>query len=194
MNTSIFDKNEFALSKGSFGQAFLCVVRTAVSFIILPLCIFALMDGVMDVAVANGMFGTEMFERMTEVSEVMLKRAIKYSLPFLIIAIPMGFYPSGNAAKIPFRLIFAAYMIIWIWVITGGGVIFAEMGSMSISGGLSIDSIGLTMNVTNILYITLMIAVAKGFLAFSEYGSHREKYLEELYKKEKKRRKVEESL
>jgi hypothetical protein len=194
MNTSIFDKNEFALSKGSFGQSFLCVVRTAVGFIIIPLCTFALIEGVMDVAIANGMFSSSMFDDMTDLSQGMLMRAIKYSLPFLIIAIPMGFYPSGNAAKIPFRLLFAVYMVIWIWVITNGGVIFAEMGTIPIGGGLTMDSIGLRINLTNVLYITLMIALAKGFLAFSEYGSHREKYLEELNKKEKKRRKVEESL
>ena len=194
MNTSIFDKNEFALSKGSFGQAFLCVIKTAVSFIILPLCLFALMEGVMDIAVANGMFSSGMFEDMTDISQGMIRRAIKYSLPFLIIAIPMGFYPSGNAAKIPFRLIFAIYMVIWIWVITGGGVMFAEMSSIPIGGSLAVDHIGLTIDLTNVLYITLMIGLAKGFLAFSEYGSHREKYLQELHKKEKKRRKVEESL
>jgi len=194
MSNSIFDKNEFALSKGSFGQSFLCVVRTAVGFIIIPLCMFALMEGVMDVAIANGMFSSSMFDDMTDLSQGMLMRAIKYSLPFLIIAIPMGFYPSGNAAKIPFRLLFAVYMVIWIWVITNGGVIFAEMGTIPIGGGLTMDSIGLRINLTNVLYITLMIALAKGFLAFSEYGSHREKYLEELNKKEKKRRKVEESL
>jgi len=194
MSASIFDKNEFALSKGSFGQSFLCVVRTAVGFIILPLCVFALMDGIMDVAVANGMFGTDMFDDMASLSQTMLMRAIKYSLPFLIIAIPMGFYPQGNAAKIPFRLLFAVYMVIWIWVITNGGVIFAEMGTIPIGGGLTMDGISLKLNLTNVLYITLMIGLAKGFLAFSEYGSNREKYLQELHKKEKKRRKVEESL
>jgi len=194
MNTSIFDKNEFALSKGSYGQAFLCVIRTAISFIIIPLCFFALIVGVTDIAVANGMFDSDMFKDMTAISREMIGRAIKYSLPFLIIAIPMGFYPSGNAAKIPFRLIFAAYMIIWIWVITGGGVMFTELSSIPIGGGLSMDRIGITINLTNVLYITLMIGLAKGFLAFSEYGSHREKYLEELHKKENKRRKVEESL
>ena len=194
MNTSIFDKNEFALSKGSFGQSFLCVIRTAVAFIILPLCVFALVEGVMDVAAANGMFDMNMLDNMTDVSQEMLMRAIKYSLPFLIIAIPMGFYPSGNAAKIPFRLIFAVYMIIWIWVITGGGMILAEIGSMPIGGLLTIDRVGITVNLTNVMYISMMIGIAKGFLAFSEYGSHREKYLEELHKKETKRRKLEESL
>ena len=194
MNTTIFDKNEFALSKGSFGQSFLCVVKTAVGFIILPLCVYALMEGMMDLAVANGMFGTTMFEDMSNVSQSMLTRAIKYSLPFLIIAIPMGFYPSGNAAKIPFRLIFAVYMVIWIWIITGGGVIITELGSLPITGNLTMDQVGIAMNVANVMYISMMIGLAKGFLAFSEYGSHRKKYLEELNKKEKKRRKVEESL
>lgn len=179
---------------GDFGKAFSSLASTIVTFILIPLSIFALMEGIMTYASGSGlgMFDPDMLDQLVGVTQETLERAIKYSIPFLVIAIPMGFYARGNIAKVPFRLIWAVYMMIWMWMILQGGVFTTAMHDIGIET-INISTISIALDLTFIIYITLMVCVTKGFLAFSEYGSYHKEYVEELEerkeKKEKKSRK-----
>lgn len=173
---------------GQIGGAFLMFVKILFIFVIVPLSAYALLTGLMDIAAQNG---TELFDGSSQ-DQIMtlardtLVRALAFSIPLLIIAIPMGFYPAGNAAKIPFRLMFAIYLAIWTWIVTTGGIFdFAISGIQS--GSMDISSISVTLDLTLLIYIVIILCIVKGFLAFSEYGSNREKYLEDVEEREYRR-------
>lgn len=177
--------------EGDGGRAFLSFAKAALVFIIFPLSMYALLQGLVNTS--DGVEYAELFmnDQMIGLMKETVERAIKYSIPFLIIAIPMGFYARGNAAKIPFRIIWALYTAIWIWVLAQGGLFTTALNDLSF-GTINISSVSIALDLTAFLYITLMICVTKAFLAFSEYGSYRKEYLESLEEKEKKRKKREE--
>lgn len=180
--------SSFALKNGDAGKAFSSFAKSVLVFILIPLSTFALLDGLMGIAASQGgsNLDPDALAGMADMLRQITERAIKYSMPLLIIAIPMGFYPRGNAAKIPFRLIWAIYMMIWIWVLAEGGQFTTSLNEISF-GSFTVRSIEITLDLTFILYITMMVCIARGFLAFSEYGSYREEYLENLEKREEKR-------
>lgn len=177
--------SNFSLENGDAGKAFLSLAKTVFVFIFMPLSLYALFTGVVDSASAGGGFlnpGT--LDQMKTVIDQLIRKAIKYAIPFLIISVPLGFYPRGNAAKIPFRMAWAFYMAVWIWILAEGGSSTALSG-LSL-GTVAIDSFRLNLDLTHIMYISLMVCITKGFLAFSEYGSYHEEYLESLESKGRK--------
>ncbi|MCL1905330.1 MAG: hypothetical protein FWG19_04330, partial [Methanomassiliicoccaceae archaeon] len=80
------------------------------------------------------------------------------------------------------RVIFALYLGAWLWVASHGGVFtmtLPDPGTIS----ASISSMELSLDVTYIVYVLIIICIARMFLAFAELGGHRKKYLEALEKK-----------
>ncbi|MDR0334915.1 MAG: hypothetical protein LBH69_03415 [Methanomassiliicoccaceae archaeon] len=106
---------------------------------------------------------------------------MKYAIPLLLLAIPIGFYRAGSYARIPFKIIFAVYLGSWLWVASHGGVFSATVDGIEISGITS--SLTLGLDVRYVVYVTLMICFAMMFLAVSEFGGNRQKYFEYLEKK-----------
>ncbi len=109
--------SDYALKNGSVARGIGSFIKTLISFVIVPLVILIVADKVMDMAateLGSYMDTTSMKDAMAVARDV-AEDAIRYSLPFLVLSIPIGFYPRGNSARIPFKLIWAFYMAIYIF-------------------------------------------------------------------------------
>ena len=106
---------------------------------------------------------------------------MKYAIPLILLAIPIGFYRKGSYARIPFRIAFSIYLASWLWIASNGGIFSASLSDEWISGTVSTVTLGI--DVRYIVYITMMICFAMVFLAFAEFGGNRKKYFEILEKK-----------
>jgi len=105
---------------------------------------------------------------------------MKYAIPLVLLAIPIGFYRAGSYARIPFKIVFSLYLGSWLWVSSHGGVFSAAAGA-DIGGIASTITLGLDMRY--VVYVTLMICFAMMFIAIAEFGGNRQKYFEWLEKK-----------
>ncbi len=154
---------------------------TLFTLILLPLSLFALINGL----VAN--MGTELIGEMTpeQMQQILdelwlyVRKLIRYAIPLLIIAIPMGLYRAGSYAKIPFRFLFAIYSVIIIISLTDGGMVDIAL-DLPIDAGseFSIENIVITLDITVFIYITMLIGTAGAFLAFTEFASNRKDFME----------------
>jgi hypothetical protein len=107
---------------------------------------------------------------------------LKYSVPFILLSIPIGFYRAGSYARIPFRILFALYFGSWIWIAAHGGIFEMMLSDASfVSDNFSTITLGL--DVRPVVYVMIMISFAMIFLAISEFGSNRKKYFEAIEKK-----------
>jgi hypothetical protein len=105
---------------------------------------------------------------------------LKYAIPLLLLAIPIGFYRAGSYARIPFKIIFAIYLGSWMWVASHGGI-FTSTFETEIAGTASLITIG--FDVRYVVYVTLFICFAMIFVTFAEFAGNRIKYFEALEKK-----------
>jgi len=105
---------------------------------------------------------------------------LKYAIPLLLLAIPIGFYRAGSYARIPFKILFAVYLGSWLWVASHGGV-FSYVMYADAAGEASVITLGL--DVRYVVYVALMVCFAMVFVAFAEFGGNRQKYFEALEKK-----------
>ncbi|MDD4244767.1 MAG: hypothetical protein PHI62_01145 [Candidatus Methanomethylophilaceae archaeon] len=173
--------SEFSLRYTVPGGAFLSFSVTLFTLILLPLSLFALINGL----VAN--MGTELIGEMTpeQMQQILdelwlyVRKLIRYAIPLLIIAIPMGLYRAGSYAKIPFRFLFAIYSVIIIIGLTDGGMVDIAL-DLPIDAGseFSIENIVITLDITVFIYITMLIGTAGAFLAFTEFASNRKDFME----------------
>lgn len=173
--------SEFSLRYTVPGGAFLSFSVTLFTLILLPLSLFALINGL----VAN--MGTELIGEMTpeQMQQILdelwlyVRKLIRYAIPLLIIAIPMGLYRAGSYAKIPFRFLFAIYSVIIIISLTDGGMVDIAL-DLPIDAGseFSIENIVITLDITVFIYITMLIGTAGAFLAFTEFASNRKDFME----------------
>ena len=182
--------SEFRLRYSSPGGAFLSLALVLFSFILLPLSLFALLNGV------AGNMGTEgLFDMSPEQIQIILdkiweyiRRLIRYSIPLLLIAIPLGLYRPGSYARIPFKFLFAIYSVIIIIGFTDGGIIELALSDMPIElGEIPLDDIAITLDITVFIYITILIGTAGAFLAFTEFASNRKDFVEKRIEIDEKR-------
>lgn len=173
--------SEFSLRYTVPGGAFLSFSVTLFTLILLPLSLFALINGL----VAN--MGTELIGEMTpeQMQQILdelwlyVRKLIRYAIPLLIIAIPMGLYRAGSYAKIPFRFLFAIYSVIIIIGLTDGGMVDIALDLPIDTGSeFSIENIVITLDITVFIYITMLIGTAGAFLAFTEFASNRKDFME----------------
>ena len=172
---------DFSLKCGSFGSAFCSLCVAVVTYIVLPLSIIALIDGVgadLSAAIA-GTTGIDFGQILLEIKPY-LDMLMLYSIPLIFLSIPIGFYPAGNYARIPFKVISALYLAALLLMFTNGGFlsITIDASGMGVPG---LTSVGLDLQIQAIIYILALISAAKGFLAFAEFSSNRKDYLEELH-------------
>ncbi len=176
---------DFSLRCGSWTSSFYYFCKAVVMYIILPLAIISLMDGI-------GPRLTEAFESDMDFNAIIkeftvyLDRYMIYSIPLLFLSIGIGYYPKGNYARIPFKFVAALYLSIMLLLFTNGGQLEVTLDGSALGydptvGGLS--GLDMTLSVTGIIYILSIIAFVKGFLAFTEFSDNRKDYLENLAEK-----------
>ncbi|NLL94171.1 MAG: hypothetical protein GX224_00155 [Thermoplasmatales archaeon] len=183
--------SEFSLKKADPGGAVLGMVGAIASFIIVPLCLCALIVGIIEASIRSGtsFMEAEQVESLIEEYWYYTRRFISLAGPLVLVSIPMGLYPKGSYARIPFGLFFGFYLALVLLIFVHGGAVTTDVGGLGGSGGVSIDAVRLTLNVTAIMYIAVMISVAKGFLTFAEFAAHRKDYLKWLDEKDEKKAK-----
>ena len=161
-------RKDFSLRYGSIGRAMLSFVITLAAFVIIPYAVFSI--------VAEQVTGAGLEEIIDKAWELIINM-IKYSAPLVIISIPAGFYRAGSFARVPFKVLYALYFASWLWMASNGGIF-----SMPISDVGGADAV-IELNLRPIVYVMIMIAFVKVFIAFSECGGSRKKYLKEIDKK-----------
>ena len=173
--------SDFSLKCGSWTSSFYYICKAVAGFIIIPLAIIALINGIgpeLTEATGSGIdFGPILIE-----FGGYLDRYIMYSIPLLFLAGLIGYYPPGNYARIPFKFISSTYLAIMLLLFTNGGHLYVSLGGDSLAS-LGIVSMDMTLDIVAIIYLLSIIAFVKGFLAFTEFTDNRKQYLEDLAEK-----------
>lgn len=182
-------KSDFASSSGDIGGAFYELAKALLIFMIIPLSIYALISGVINQAIASGTMDPETIADINEILSTAwdyVRKFIRYSIPMLFLAIPIGFYPAGNYAKIPFRIVAALYLAVLLIMFTNGGDLLVSLYNVIDTEQLIVDSVSVNINIAPVIYMMIVICIAKAFLSFAEFAGSREKYLEDLTEKQQK--------
>ena len=171
---------DFSLKCGSFGSAFCNLCCAITVYILLPLSLISLIDGIgTDLSAAlAGSSGIDFGQVLIQLRPY-LDMLMMYSIPLVILSIPIGFYPAGNYARIPFKLVSALYLAALLLMFTNGGFLSVSIDA-SAMGVPGLSTVGLDLQIQAIIYILALISVARGFLAFAEFSSNRKDYLKEL--------------
>lgn len=170
--------SDFSLRCGSWTSSFLYICRAIVTYIILPLAFISLIEGIGPRL--GEMTGSEIdFGPILTEFAVYLDRYMFYSIPLLLLAGFIGYYPAGNYARIPFKFLAAVYLSIMLLMFTNGGHLNVTLDGDSLAS-LGITRMDFTLSIVGIIYILSIIAFVKGFLAFTEFSDNRKKYLEDL--------------
>ena len=155
--------SDFSLKCGSWTSSFLYICRAIVTYIILPLAFISLIEGLGPRL--GEMTGSEIdFGPILTEFAVYLDRYMFYSIPLLLLAGFIGYYPAGNYARIPFKFLAAVYLSIMLLMFTNGGHLNVTLDGDSLAS-LGIVKMDFTLSIVGIIYILSIIAFVKGFLA-----------------------------
>ncbi len=173
--------SDFSLKCGSWTGSFYYLCKAITGYLLLPLAFIALLTGLgprLEEIVGAGIdFGPIVTE-----FAMYLDRYMVYSIPMIVFAIFIGYYPAGNYARIPFKFIASVYLAVMLLMFTDGGHLSVSLGGESLSS-MGIDGLDMTLDIVGIIYILSIIAFVKGFLAFTEFSDNRKQYLENLAEK-----------
>ena len=164
-------KFDVSPKNGSLAGALISFFSAVGMFVIIPYVLFMSVSG--DLGVINGDLADGAWDRVMDL--------IKYAAPLVLLSIPIGFYRAGSYARIPFKIMFALYLGSWIWIASGGGIFSVSFDAAAVMGAAS--SIFVEIDIKYVIYVMIMICFAMMFLAFSEFGGNRKKYLEAIEKK-----------
>ncbi|MFA6803107.1 MAG: hypothetical protein WCR24_01280 [Candidatus Methanomethylophilaceae archaeon] len=182
-------RKDFAFGSGDVGGAFCELTKALLIFMVVPLSIYALISGVADQAIASGTMNPETVSDVEEIVSTLwyyVRKFIRYSIPMLFLAVPIGFYSAGSYAKIPFRIIAALYLAVLLIMFTNGGDILISLYNVINTEQLIVNSVSVNIDIAPIIYMMVIICIAKAFLSFAEFAGSREKYLEDSMKKQQK--------
>jgi len=164
------DKPEWGV--GSKKGAVWGFIKEFFPIIILPIILFALIGWLIS--------GSNVDMPMDDYNS-MIRSAAIFSIPLIIMAIPLGYYAKGNSARIPFAFFFPVYAGIWILLFTNGGNLPLSLPGMDV-GTLSISSMDVVLDIKILIYIMMFVCFLKGLMAFTEYSANRKKFQEKLNK------------
>lgn len=160
-------KYDLSPKNGTLTGALISFFIALAVFVIAPYAVFLAVSGGM----AAAWTGADA-EILTDLLRDQVYRMMKYSIPLILLSLFVGFYRSGSYAKIPFRMIFALYLTSWLWIVSYGGVFEITISEMTVG-----------IDIRYVVYVMMMICFAMMFLAFSEFGGNRMKYLKAAEKK-----------
>lgn len=172
---------DFSLRCGSWTGSFLNLSKAIFTYILFPLALLALIDGVAEGLAASLADGINFSPILSEFA-LYIDRYMLYSIPLVIFSIFVGYYPAGNYARIPFKFISSAYLAIVLLMFTNGGMMSITLDGNAL-GMPEVAGIDMTLDVVGVIYILAIISFVKGFLAFTEFSDNRKQYLESLAEK-----------
>lgn len=159
---------------GSWGKGTLAVITSLISIVILPLALIYVMEGLM-----TEMGLEEELLNMFDPFMDMIWRFAIYGLPVVALAFFKKSYDKGSKARLLFNLISLAYSVLWIYIIFEGGslTISMDVSSFFTDGDFSVENIDAVLMIKGLVIIMIGLILLKMLLAFTSYGSNRDKYL-----------------
>ena len=162
---------------GSWGKGTLAVITSLFSIVILPLVLIYIVEGLItEMGLEEELLSV--FDPMME----MIWRFAIYGLPVVALAFFKKSYDKGSKAKLLFNLISLAYSILWIYFIFDGGAmtISVDTSSLFTDGDFSVENIDAVLMLNGFIIVMIGLILFKMLLAFTSYGSNREKYMEKF--------------
>ncbi len=169
-NSTLGDDLKF----GSWGKGVLAAVVSLISIVIIPLALVYFAEGLIDTIGA----GSETGDLFKGIKDMIFRFAI-YGLPVVLLAFFTKSYDKGSKAKLLFTLMTLGYSILWIFIIFEGGNMTVSMDLSSMFEGeqISLGLVDVLLSVKGVVIIMILLVLFRMLLAFTSYGSNREKYL-----------------
>lgn len=163
------------LKFGSWGRGTVSAIITLISIVVLPMVIlrfigeFSAESGIMDD-----------LEGLLDTFEGLIYRFAIYGSPLVLLAFFNKSYQKGSKAQLLFALASMAYSILWIYFIFEGGTLTISLDLTSITEDMDIQlrDVDVALSIKGFIMIIYMLILLRMILAFTKYGSNRDKYLE----------------
>jgi hypothetical protein len=183
----VHEMSEFSFDKGSKKDGVKGLITSIVIFIIIPLVgliILNYMQGIILSSISNDDDKDGIISLFDAMRAVLILYLI-FGIPAIVFRTLGKFYPAGNRARLTFKLAYGVYFVIWLLIITAGGLIQVDMSSLasSMSGNDSdyvISSLKITLDITGLMIIIVLVALLKNIVPIAEYKGARKEYLEGL--------------
>ena len=163
---------------GSWGRGMVSAIVSLISIVVLPLAILYFLG---EFAADSGMMDD--FEGLLEPLTDMIYRFAIYGSPLVLLAFFNKSYQKGSKAKLLFALTSLGYSFLWIYFIFDGGTltINLDLSSMMEGDDFPLDSVEVLLSIKGFILLMYLFILLRMVLAFTKYGSSRDKYLKEYH-------------
>lgn len=179
--------SEFSFDKGSKKEGIKGLIGSVVIFVVIPLMGLILLNYIQGM-ILSGMSSDDEKDGIISLFNAMravLMLYLIFGIPAIVFRTLGKFYPAGNRARLTFKLAYGVYFVIWLLIITAGGLIQVDMSSLasSMAGNDSdyvISNLKITLDITGLMIILVLVALLKNIVPIAEYKGARKEYLEGL--------------
>lgn len=151
--------NEFAFSNGRPLKGVISAVLAAVKYLVIPTVLITIAISILSGVDAEGI--------PLESLEGIRTSVIVFSIPVVLMAFFLGFYPRGSYSRMTFGLIYVVFICLWLWFAFQGGEISAGAGELAVG-----------VNYSPLLLLFIFAAALKGVYYLAEVPSFRQEFLE----------------
>jgi hypothetical protein len=183
----VHEMSEFSFDKGSKKEGIKGLIGSVVIFVVIPLVGLILLNYVQGM-ILSGMSSDDDKDGIISLFNAMRAVLILYlifGIPAIVFRTLGKFYPAGNRARLTFKLAYGVYFVIWLLIITAGGLIQVDMSSLASSmagsdSDYAISNLKITLDITGLMIILVLVALLKNIVPIAEYKGARKEYLEDL--------------
>ncbi len=178
---------EFSFDKGSKKDGIKGLIGSIVIFVVIPVVGFILLNYLQGM-ILSGISNDDDKDGVISLFNAMRAVLILYlvfGIPAIVFRTLGKFYPAGNRARLTFKLAYGIYLVIWLLIITAGGVIHVDMSSLASSmagsdSDYAISKLDIVLDISGLMIIIVLIALFKNIVPIAEYKGARKEYLEDL--------------
>jgi len=156
---------------GGVAGAIAYFMKTLIVFIVIPLAIFYSLPYLFT---AVGGVPDEMRQQVENLKPY-IDTLVMWSIPLVVLSIPIGYFFRGDIWKVPFRIAYGVAAAWMIWMVTHGGRMSLSMKDASL-GSVTVSSITIGVNNSILIMVTLTVCVLKGLLGIYEYYTYRDEF------------------
>ncbi|MGI6472200.1 MAG: hypothetical protein ACOX1N_03940 [Candidatus Methanomethylophilaceae archaeon] len=158
---------------GSWGRGTVSAIVSLITIVVLPFVVLYFLEYFMEVSDVEGLEG------LIESFGDMIYRFAIYGLPIVALAFFNKAYDKGSKAKLLFTLISLGYSLMWIYLIFEGGTMSVSLDlSSMVDEDFPVGAINLLLSIKGFIIIMYILILLKMVIAFTKYGSNRDKYME----------------
>lgn len=151
--------SEFALSNGNTLKGIISAVLAAIKYLAVPAILITIAMSILSGVDSEGI--------PLETFEAIRTSIIGFSIPVILMAFFLGFYPRGSYSRMIFGLIYVVFICIWLWFAFQGGRISVDVGEF-----------GAGVDYSPLLLLFVFAAALKGVYYIAEMPSYRQEFLE----------------